>query len=1224
MGNAQYIPPDDAFTENATTYGFSPTRYLRCEPYTAGTVFFAAANWELGVYHDGYMSDVASGGPAACVEDSGTARNTVGVLERSIYRADAVVYLQPAILLPSGTEWSDTTFRMCGVMGRVSGGSVISPGSRNEYHQATDGYVFMYHHRPTANWWLYSLVRVNAGAVTELTSIDVGATAGTGSPNHRTHPDSNNAPTRMWMSVRGSGATVQIRCYRRRMGYGVNGYIDEEILSYDDTDNPGRITAAGRWGFGVQSAGTDSSGTDCVGVAREFTIFDTQSTPNLLYCDLFERRQPKMGRLVTDALSETGYSVMGAFTGDGEGPDGSGLEHHSQFIRDGAVSGPVAGDQVDLGDSLLTGQDWGWYISTRPSDGNGTAFPTNQHRSVDVRFRNAPTIDREAGIALRFTSLNTGTYNVSGADADKRCYCAVLIYDGTGASFSVELRHYSGGGAHSVIASASTVPTSVTFNAIVSLDFEVQNTDPPGLRPAMRVKLDGTAVTFTSGATGVDVFGDWVVDGRTNAIKSISAVGEGLYYDGPAVAATARMLFDNWTQEAVSDINIDDGGNDTDTDEQASVVVRGETSGKFGELTVPKSWPVRESHEWYRKEFRPRSGHRIRYADAGQERRSFRIMARAVEDSDRDDLIAFLEEHGGSELPFDWTHPRTNEVIACRFATPATTLTLLERGTDGFDFDLVEAFNGLGGGTQSTVSFDPISVSGTSYVQFYEEQTAAYNVTITAQLDVAAPIGGLEVGYTVNGTAVAGTHYNITAGVSPLSFAVGETSKTITVQILPTTAWTRTRSLLLEFDPTAGNAAINTLANAVHMYIRPSVDPPIIEFSSASGSHAGGQVHNIATKFLTGSPDTDEDIDIYWEVDASSTATQGTDFTFPTASGSVVWPAGDSTSAIPVQISGDTGAVGKTIVLNLKHENGAAHASYVDPNARQTFHEDENFYTYCDDLRYVDLIDGSASVWQFSGEPADHARGPAGCLSQQFQSGVLHTWEPDGGKRTARGTPMNILYAKPGTPCDGYHRKDFDKEVSCDGPTQAQAFRTYQRFSVKVELPTLNAPVTGYSRYVRLSIFDRVGGYSYAIRFDRESTDGGAVVTSTGSWLAEEPSNTDWGSAGSGPDSDYGIDENADGETVLWILHHEATKAPGSLGHNRIIYPVNEGPGQNSSNWDGRGLCFYDPRLEYSDVSGFSGPPGDDYWVKPADWWEPRGQATIRNSGVSQYTITIT
>lgn len=690
MAGSQLLPVDDLFTTNF--YGYSPTRYIRVIPYPDATIGSVTAKWENGHYHDAYMTDVGHGGPAAAyIDGGGTARNSVGVIERTHYRQDAIATLQPAVMLLGGGSWSDSTFRMCGVMGRVRVSTpTVNANTRDEaFSTITDGYIFMYHHRITLDLWHYSLVRVNGGVATLLTSVDVGATSGTNSPNHNTHPDSVNAPTRMWMRVRGNAGTVFISCFRRRMGFGPNGFTDEEIITYDDTD-ANRIVTSGRWGFGVQAAGTDSSGTQCVGVATEFTIQDGQTIPNTLYCDLFARRQRKMGRKITDALGNVGYSVMPAWTGDSHGPDDGANTHYSQFLRDQHD----VGNQASIGHSLPTGQSFGFYISTRRSDGVGSANWNNQHRSVNVICKSSPTIDREVGIALRYTSVNQGTYGIGGADADKRCYVAVLVYDGVSASFDLELRHYGGGGAHTVIATAlsAVLPATVRFGFYIDFDFECQDTAPPNARPAMRVILDGVEIVMTSQVAGVDVFGTWVVDGRTSAITGVGSDGEGLYFTG-TLASTPRAFFDDWLQMPLSNILIDDGGggSEDDPDTFASVEMKTETSGQFGRLEVQLSWPVTEGHQWYQKRFSPRSGHKVVYADAGQERRSFRLQAAGITDADRDYLLDFMEDHNGGEIPFEWVLLRTEEVIPVRFARPKAVLALLQRGIDAFDIDLIEA-----------------------------------------------------------------------------------------------------------------------------------------------------------------------------------------------------------------------------------------------------------------------------------------------------------------------------------------------------------------------------------------------------------------------------------------------------------------------------------------------------------------------------------------------------
>jgi hypothetical protein len=968
------------------------------------------------------------------------------------------------------------------------------------------------------------------------------------------------------------------------------------------------------------------------------------------------------------------------------------------MLREGALVTALLGNRAAFGEQELSGQDFGFYISTRQSDGIGSGNATNQHRSAQFQFRNTPPQDRTAGIVLRFTPTGDPQgYGDDDGDAKKQCYMAALIYDGASQTFSVEIRHYTGTGQHIVIASAATaaLPSAVTFNALLDVDFECQSTDPPNLRPAMRLKIDGNVIALTAQVAGVDVFGDWLVDGRGNAIKSAGAIGEGFYFQGTA-AATPRVYVDTWAQQALTDLSIDEGDPDPpNPDDYASIPIRGETTGKTGTLLVPASWSVRQGGVWYRNEYTLRSGHEVRHAVGGRQRRSFQLQANGANAEELEEFLNFLESHRGSELPFDWRNPRTGEVIPVRFATPASTLSTLQRGIQTFTFDLVEAFSGLGDYEEATASFDTISKGAgpAEFVQFYDEDALSQDVDLTINLDKAAPAGGLQVAYKVSGNAIEGTDYTIFAGASPLTFAADETSKTVTVRISGSVDKYRlTREINIDLDTENSDVAVNSLSSGVRMRIKTPKDPPRVQFTSTSGNVDRGDRINVPVEILSGSNSTGEDILVRWKVTGGDMGSE--DYDIPVDFGDVIIPAGSTSTTIPVDVA-VSAASNETLILDLNHESDATHLSATDPNGRQTYHEDENFATYVDDLRFVQLVEEQEAQWQFAGTPADYARGPAGCLNQTFRSGLLHTFDPV--LTTDRGTPMNVLYAKPGTPCAGYHRKDFAKEVSSDGPTQAQPFRVYQRFSIKVKEPTAQAPVTGYSSHIRMSIFDRQGGFSYAISFTRSGS----------TWSGQIPANSKWGKVaairkpytqttgftkgdigrqivgttsgntgiivdyttggskfvfidpdpgstftnnteaytvtsgngagsfngantpgyGSGEDSAFGVATTSSGETVLWILHHEVTKTVGDItsgAHNRIIYPVADGLGQDSSNWDGLGVAIYDHRLEYSDTL-ISGAPLEDYFPKLRDWWEPIGNATLNYSpgGNNQYTITV-
>src|SRR3712207_2892019 len=74
----------------------------------------------------------------------------------------------------------------------------------------------------------------------------------------------------------------------------------------------------------------------------------------------------------------------------------------------------------------------------------------------------------------------------------------------------------------------------------------------------------------------------------------------------------------------------------------------------------------------------------------------------------------------------------------------------------------------------------PLSVADASVLE--GAAGAAASLTFTVTLSAPAPTGGVQVNYaTRNGTAAAASDYTSTAGT--LSFAAGETTKTVTVQV---------------------------------------------------------------------------------------------------------------------------------------------------------------------------------------------------------------------------------------------------------------------------------------------------------------------------------------------------------------------------------------------------------------------------------------------------------
>jgi hypothetical protein len=204
-------------------------------------------------------------------------------------------------------------------------------------------------------------------------------------------------------------------------------------------------------------------------------------------------------------------------------------------------------------------------------------------------------------------------------------------------------------------------------------------------------------------------------------------------------------------------------------------------------------------------------------------------------------------------------------------------------------------------------------------------------VTYTVSLNTASgkPI---TVDYTTaDRTATAGKDYIATSGI--LSFASGETSKTITVQVLGDT--------IDEFDETfflnlkgASNATI-TNNQAVTTIIDNDAPPVmIIGDRTITEGHNGTQILNFTVSLNTAS---EKAISVKYDT-ANGTAIAGSDYT--ATSGTITFAPGETTKTVSVQIIGDRlDEQNENFFVNLSQ---AINANIVDAQAIGTIIDDDS------------------------------------------------------------------------------------------------------------------------------------------------------------------------------------------------------------------------------------------------------------------------------------------
>ncbi len=231
---------------------------------------------------------------------------------------------------------------------------------------------------------------------------------------------------------------------------------------------------------------------------------------------------------------------------------------------------------------------------------------------------------------------------------------------------------------------------------------------------------------------------------------------------------------------------------------------------------------------------------------------------------------------------------------------------------------------------------------------------AAGNAVFTVSLSVPTTVP-VTVSYaTSNGTAAAGGDYTAVSG--SLTFAVGSTSRTISVPILPDAVYEPNESFSLNLS----NAVGGTITDASGLGTIQNDDPMpqiAVEDCAAIEGHSG--TASCAVK-VTLSGASNGTVTVAYAT-APGTATAGSDYT--TTSGTASFPpltTGPQTIAVP--LLGDTAIEGdETFVVNLSSASGA---SLPDAQATGTIVDDDAL-----SLSSAELSHGSCVLAQL-GQPS--------------------------------------------------------------------------------------------------------------------------------------------------------------------------------------------------------------------------------------------------------------
>ncbi len=233
-------------------------------------------------------------------------------------------------------------------------------------------------------------------------------------------------------------------------------------------------------------------------------------------------------------------------------------------------------------------------------------------------------------------------------------------------------------------------------------------------------------------------------------------------------------------------------------------------------------------------------------------------------------------------------------------------------GTTATGFTLNGA--ATGGGTPVPV---PPAVS-IGDVAMAEGSSGAANLTFTVTLDKAAT-GPVSVGYsTANGTATAGSDY--TAATGTVTFAAGETSKTIQVAVKGDTAVEANETFTVNLANVSGAtiakaAATGTITNDD---TAPLPTLSVADIAFAEGG-AGSHGHGAFTVTLSAASATAVTVNY---ATANGIALAGSDY--DAASGTLTFAPGETTKVVEIHVTGDAAVeANETFSLVLSGASGA-------------------------------------------------------------------------------------------------------------------------------------------------------------------------------------------------------------------------------------------------------------------------------------------------------------
>jgi hypothetical protein len=1237
---AHSLPKDDSFSDNALGNNggprwTKPTLYWPTQLWTnaAESVTGYSLATDLGVLHDGYSSDGTFASKNATV--STTARLANAYTFANYQGEDVSVIGHFRIRQVSGQDSFTQDKIVVGLIARVTGdaGTDFVNDTDISYEEALQSpryYAFVRISRapggtPIANYQFWRVTEPSSAGSDSIIDVLKGHPSDPGGPSNSPNIATEMAAGKtfgMRFAVTTNGSVAELR------GYWIDEFGTEtEVLSYDDGDSTA-ILETGLCGsiLTAEMIGPDHTSGSDRGVMG-MVDFEIQNSSGVIQVrDEFNRAMSLVAdRAAADLHGNRGQIVISKYTGD-QGTEGD------------ATDRPVFDDRLQRGVSLERlemDSGVGWHLMHDPAPN-----PYVQARSIEYVMPSTSggaSGTRIIGLALRASATEGATFTSTVSD-DIVGYLVAVELSLPGVVWAARVRRYNGLGAEIVasrLLNQSGDATSFAINATEKLSFAIENRDG-GSAADGNVHLDILFSdirlkhwTIVDGSGFIEEDDGSLTDTSTSRVLS----GEGLGF---------YASDDNNSGLYVNSFTDDDPVFALTDQEQDGIFIFNEQEGKTGTLSVPHEWPVRVEYISYDVAHKMDSAHVHRHPAAGAQRRKWTIESKAAKKSEVDTLRDFFRDHGGSDLPFDWTTPDSEAVVARMLPG---RITIAKRGPVAYKFS-VELMECLGSDAPVGATLDfkstlvPASGGGVGRVEtpsgdrthpvwhYKDDGVDVAKIEMVVTLPSAAT-GAIRVGYSIlaSSTAVEGTNYSIDSGSeSPIVFASGDTQKTISFTLINPSEYYSERLLAVRLDSAGSDIPLDEIDNELHAYIRTTTAPPTIEFTSSGQTSPRASTATFTIAKTSGSTAHTDNIRVWLEADAGSTATegQGDDYEWvDDPLGSVSIAPGSNSVTVSIDIL-PTATNTQFIDVNLRHE--------LDDES------EKNRWTQTTKLGPKERSNNTTKL--FPGEPSDMTPGPA---SINIPDPWYHFLDDD--VKTPWGLRCPGIQMAEDAIGSPYHRKSGEGFLHCNGNEEGLIeMPLWQRFSMYIEKPTEVDGLRTMPRFIRLGFRDRgfqlwnnqaasLAGSdeNYGAVFDREATGSGVISHSTGEWRVWEQGTDNLGSG-----SDYGIEEetirdyqgNYNTYIRIWVTLYQDD--PNRLGDatNIIWWPFwfNSGDGTrdagvNLSNSRGKAICAFWPMWEYGSTP-LTGPPGA-FHHRRGIFWEPDGNAVINASGVNTHRITV-